>query len=68
MYWSDELELAVSRDTGVVHIRDNIAEHLVDGTELVVNATDQSGNGLTGSLTLQVSFNMKPKIIRKLMI
>ncbi|XP_059059362.1 uncharacterized protein LOC131852664 [Achroia grisella] len=50
MYWSSAPELAVSPWSGVVHVAKPLDTDLI----LTVNATDQHGLGLTGSLQLIV--------------
>ncbi|GBP14178.1 hypothetical protein EVAR_7612_1 [Eumeta japonica] len=56
VYWSDSPLLAVARESGSVHIRDNAASAIEDGTTFVIHATDRSGapDGLTGSINLLV--------------
>lgn len=53
MYWSGEDNLAVSPNTGLVHVRNNAK--LENNSRLTVYAIDQNGQGNNGSIDIVVN-------------
>lgn len=53
IYWSPEEALAVSPNTGFVHVR--TGAQLQNNQILMVHATDQYGEGLTGNIQILVN-------------
>ncbi|CAG9560494.1 unnamed protein product [Danaus chrysippus] len=60
MYWSGEDNLAVSPNTGLVHVRNNAK--LENNSRLTVYAIDQNGQGNNGSIDIVVKLLNKNQI------